>query len=60
MLIPIRPPLVIRKEPESLANFTGFFPERAVTLKEFAQTLPVVTELLTAKLLSRPTLVMFG
>jgi hypothetical protein len=60
MLTPIRPVFVIRRDPESLTNFTGFLPVRAVTLKEFAQTFPVVTELLTDKLLRRPTLVILG
>jgi hypothetical protein len=60
MFRPIRPVLVIRRDPESLTNFTGFCPESAVTLKEFAQTFPVVTELLTTRLLRVPTLVIFG
>ena len=60
MLTPIRPVFVIRRDPESLTNFTGFFPVRAVMLKEFAHTFPVVTELLTDKLLKSPTLVILG
>ena len=60
MLRPIRPVFVIKRDPESLTNFTGFLPDKAVTLKEFAQTFPVVTELLTARLLRSPTLVILG